>query len=486
MSDDLYLKPDARFPRSRNEFIGDNFGSSDFGKMRTQRGSGRKLEFPAPLFPNNCEVNMGVVTHLATKFLKFKGNERGISTIAVIAFWTIVISCTASVIILSVSNGFHYSFMEKLMTKDPHISVIGIGDPIRDYEELVLEFEDMRGVEYAYPYFDGQALLKGNLSSVWAAFIKAVPIDHFQQDEAFRDNFEILEGEFDLESDKAIVLGENLADNLGVAVGSRVKVTVYNEDNFSLQFTFEVTGIFSAGYAEYDSGLAFISVDQAKIIFDSWDGVYGIGINLKNPMNCDKYLDDVKSLAPDYYLTTWKEQNEANLISLQNEKTLMYIILLIFFLVVFFNILSTMIAMILDKKQEIGILKAMGLKPGSTMNVFLFNGLLVGVGGSGLGLLTGLFFTISLNAILHGIEEIVDFVNYCSYSLVDPVLGISHPSHFQFFKSTVYYIDRFPIRIQFQDLAFVVILSVSVGVLAVLYPALTASKMRPVEVLRKD
>lgn len=428
---------------------------------------------------------MNFVPYLASKYMRFKASERGISTIAVIAFLTIVISAAAAVVILSAANGFHYSFIEKLMTKDAHISVYGQNGGLPEYESMMTEISKLRGVKSVTPFFDGQALIEGPLNT-WGTVIKGMPGTFYDQDQDYRTQFKVIDGTMDLSQPFCIALGENLALNIGAGVGSYVTLTVYDSELFSATYKFRVTGVFSAGYAEYDTSLAFISFDDAQMIYNMPGAAYGLAVKVDKPFEAKKYLPQIAGICPGDYITTWMDLNKANLTALRNEKTLMMIILFVFFGIVFFNILATMIAMVLDRREEIGILKAMGLTPSDTLGVFLLTGFLLGVTGSFLGVAAGLLFTIGLNPLLHFIEYVIDFVNFNAFYIVSHFTQIPYPSHFEFFKSSVYYITSFPIKIEYGDLVFIILASVTVSTLAIIVPARKASKLRPVEVLRND
>lgn len=427
---------------------------------------------------------MNKILYFASKYLKFKASDRGLSAIAVIAFLTIVISSAASVVILSAANGIHNNFLQKLMSKDYHAIFLGPGKGIPGYEKYLSQIKKIEGVEIAIPYFERQALLKGSLN-VWGAMLMGIPPDTYKKDKDLKKQFGMQEGAFDLSEDKSIVLGYNLAMNLGVTVGSYVFVTIYSDEFFSIQYKFRVSGVFSAGHKDFDSSLAFISFKDAQEIFNSQGFAYGIAIKVKDPYQIEKYLEEIKKFCP-YYPYSWKTLHRNDLAALNDEKMLIMIILSFFFIVVGFNILSTMIAMVLDKKEEIGILKAMGLKPSDTLKVFLFDGFFLGTSGSTVGILFGLFITVTLNDILKVIENCVNAVNISAFYLVKWIKPMPFPDKFQFFNSSVYYINEFPIRIEFNDILFIVILSVILGTIAVIIPALNAAKLRPVEVLRND
>jgi lipoprotein-releasing system permease protein len=427
---------------------------------------------------------MNIVLYLASKYLKFKASDRGLSAVAVIALLTIITSSAAAVVILSAANGIHNNFMQKLMSKDAHVLIMGPGKGIPNYDEYIGNLSRIKGVRAVFPYFERQALLKGNLN-VWGSVIMGIPAEQYDSDPEYRKQFILQEGNFDLKSPMSMVLGYNLALNLGVSVGSFVYATVYNESFFSVQYKFKVTGVFSVGHKEYDSTLAFISFKNAQFIFDSEGFTYGIALKVEHPFEVEQYMPDIRNVCP-YTAFTWKGLHRNDLAALQDEKMLIMIILAFFFIVVGFNILSTMIAMVLDKKEEIGVLKAMGLKPNDTLRVFLLDGFLLGVFGSLAGILTGLLITVTLDNILHLIEIVVNFVNRMGYQLVFWARPVRPPADFQFFNSSVYYIDKFPMQIQYGDLAFVMVLSVILSTVAVIVPAFQASRLRPVEVLRND
>ena len=176
---------------------------------------------------------MNIVLYLSSKYLKFKANDRGISAISVIALLTIIISTTAAIVILSASNGFHNNFMKKLMAKDAHITILGNGKGLTDYENYIKDIEKIPGVKTVIPYFDKQALIKGSIN-VWGSLIKGIPNNLYYQDKEFSNQFAVLEGSFNFSEPMSVVLGENLAMTLGVSVGSMVQITVYSEDFFSL------------------------------------------------------------------------------------------------------------------------------------------------------------------------------------------------------------------------------------------------------------
>jgi lipoprotein-releasing system permease protein len=427
---------------------------------------------------------MNIVLYLSSKYLKFKVSDRGLSVMAVIALLAIVIGSAAAVVILSAANGFHNNLLQKLMSKDSHMIILAPGRGIPAYQQYIDKISNIKGVKSVIPYFERQALLKGALNT-WGATVMGIPSEFYGRQKDFQNQFHMESGAFDLNKPLSIVLGYNLADNLGVGPGSIVELSVFSESFFTLQYKFKVAGTFSVGYRDYDSSLAFISFKDSQLIFDAAGYAYGLAVRVDKPFEIDSYVREVRKVCP-YTPFTWKTLHRNDYAALQDEKVMIMIILAFFFIVVAASILSTMIAMVLDKKEEIGILKAMGLKPSDTLKVFLFNGFFLGAGGGVFGVLLGLLVSISLNDILRFIETMVDFVNFTAYYAIMWMKRMPAPENFKFIKSSVYYIDKFPMQILWSDLVFVFLLSVALSTLAVIVPAFTASKMRPVEVLRND
>ncbi len=427
---------------------------------------------------------MDIILYLSSKYLKFKASDRGLSVISVIALLTIVISCAAAIVILSAANGIHDNFMQKLMARDFHAEIIGPGRGIPNYENIIKNLLKIKGVTEVFPYFEKQVLFKGDYSP-WGAMVEGMPVDIYTKDTDFSKQFKLNEGDYSFRRSKSVGIGYNLAINLGVGIGDTVGMMVYGDDFIPVEYRFRIASVFTAGQKDFDSSLAFISFDDAREIFNAGNYVNGIRLKVADPYNIEKYMPQLRKTAP-YYVYSWKDLHHNDLAALQDEKMLINIILFFFFFVVAFNILSTMIAMVIDKKEEIGILKAMGLKPSGTLQVFLFDGFLLGVGGSLVGIIAGLLVTVTLNDILKLIEIVINFITSSGYSLARLIKPVEPPVEFQFFNSNVYYIDKFPIKILFGDIIFVMLLSVTLSTIAVIMPAMNASRFRPVEVLRND
>ena len=429
-----------------------------------------------------------LLAYLASRQLRLRSNpdgsgrKTGISAVSAIAFLTILVGSAAGLATLSAVNGIHARFIEKLTAKDAHVSILGMGRGIPDYDKYLVRLRQIHGVRSAEPFFEGRALLKGN--ETWAASVMGLTPESLEKDSDFKRLFSVREGTLNLSKPSTILLGDQLAFRLGVTNGSIITLIVYRGDQTGDIYPFRVGGIFSLGFSEYDSVLSLISFSDAQRIYEFQGFAYGIGVKVDKPDQIEKYLPEIRKACP-FFQYTWKTANRNNLFALKDEKLLIEIILVLFFLVVGFNILSAMLGLALDKKEETAILKAMGLHPGGALRLFLLDGFLLGVIGSLCGIFTGLALAQGLNGILSGIEILVNGLNSAGYYIASIFKHIDAPAPFAFF-ATGGYVGKFPMVVEFSDIIFIVLLSTALSMVAVIPPAIRAARMRPVEVLRND
>jgi lipoprotein-releasing system permease protein len=217
---------------------------------------------------------------------------------------------------------------------------------------------------------------------------------------------------------------------------------------------------------EYDSSLAFISLEDAQRFFDMGDAVTGIEIKVDNIYKAKQAAVIIqRDLGFPYWTKDWMEMNKNLFSALRLEKVIMFIILFLIVFVAAFNIVSTLIMVVMEKNKDIAILKSMGAPARSIMKIFIIEGLIIGTVGTILGALTGMLAAVNM-------ETIADYV--------ERVLG------FEVFPRDVYYLDRFPSELNPIDVLIIVIVAVMLCFLATLYPSWKASKLDPVEPLRYE
>tara|TARA_Y100000588_G_C14097930_1_gene857440 strand:- start:452 stop:1198 length:747 start_codon:yes stop_codon:yes gene_type:complete len=229
---------------------------------------------------------------------------------------------------------------------------------------------------------------------------------------------------------------------------------------------FKVVGLFESGMFEYDSSLAFISVQSAQRFFAMKDKVSGIEIRVEDIDSADQIAELLQeNLGFPYYVRDWMRMNKNLFSALRLEKIVMFIILILIILVAAFNIVSTLFMVVMEKTKEIAILKSMGASRASIMKIFSFQGLIIGLLGTLIGCVGGF-------AIVPNLNEIVGFI--------ENIFGITA------FPSDVYYLDKLPSEIQYMDSFLIIVFSIVICFVASLYPAWRASRLDPVDGLRYE
>jgi len=229
---------------------------------------------------------------------------------------------------------------------------------------------------------------------------------------------------------------------------------------------FRVTGLFQSGMYEYDNTLAYVSIDSAQKFFSMGDRVTGLELKSDNLYKVKAIAKEIRQrLGFPFYTKDWMEMNRNLFSALRLEKIAMFIILVLIVLVAAFNIISTLIMVVMEKNKDIAILKSMGAPSRGILKIFVIEGLVIGVVGTALGTILGLLAAFNL-------EKITDFV--------ENLFG------FKILSSEVYYIDKLPSQVNPLDVVLIVSTAILISLLATIYPSWRASKLDPAEALRYE
>ena len=270
---------------------------------------------------------------------------------------------------------------------------------------------------------------------------------------------------------RGIVLGKELANTLLTFPGQRLIVNaplgVLTPAGILPNVRkFTMTGTLSTGMREYDSTLALIDLAQAQAFFDMGDTVNGIEVKVDDIDRVQQVASEIRALlGPNFWTRTWMEMNQTLFEALQQEKVLMFIVLVMIILVAAFNIISTLVMMTMEKRADIAILRAMGARQVSLLKIFMLQGMIIGGIGTLLGGIAGLVFTWNLPAIANWVGEL---------------LGVP------IFNSDVYPFEELPARVQPLELGGILATALCITFLATLYPAWNASRLDPVAALRYE
>jgi lipoprotein-releasing system permease protein len=268
-----------------------------------------------------------------------------------------------------------------------------------------------------------------------------------------------------------LMVGKELAKHLNLFLGDKVNVISPMGNITPLGMLprmkpFKVSGIFNTGMFEYDSTLAYISIEQAQLFFDLGDTVTGIQLKVDDVYHTDSLALSINNeMGTSYYARDWMQMNKNILFALKTEKMVMFIILTLIVLVAAFGIASTLFMVVMEKTRDIAILKSMGASAGSIMKIFVLEGLIIGVIGTILGVISGLLIALNLEPII---------------SIIQKVTGQN------FFSKDIYYLDRFPSLVVQSDVVLISITAILISFIATLYPAWQASRMLPAEALRYE
>jgi lipoprotein-releasing system permease protein len=409
---------------------------------------------------------------IGLRYLRARRQETFISLITVISVLGVMIGVMTLNVVMAVMTGFEETLRDRLLGINAHIALIKSGDQLRDYEKLLDQVVKENGVVAASPTIYGQVMLTAGprVAGVVVRGVdpdrvnKVVNIDGYMKE----GNVAALKTQHRLQIDDrtvllpGIILGERLASQLGVFVGSPVQVVSPLGSPTAIGVIpkvrrFIVTGILKTGMSEIDSTLVFMGLADAQKFFDMGDAVTNIEIRVKDVNHSKEIADQIqRQLGFPYFTEDWTRLWPNLFSALQLEKTVYFLVLLLMVLIGAFNIISTLVMVVMEKKKDIAILRSMGATRESIRNIFLFKGSVIGVVGTSLGVLLG--FAICI------------FLDEYGFKLPEGA----------FLISTV------PVRIYLGNFVLVAVTSLIVCLLASVYPARQAAKLDPVEIIRYE
>ncbi len=406
---------------------------------------------------------------LASRYLRARRKEGFISVIAGFSFIGIMLGVATLIIVMSVMNGFRKELFDKIMGLNGHVIARPLARTFTDYDDVVKRLLDVPGVVMAAPIIEGQAMMSTPASST-GAIVRGIREADLNDLESVSKNifFGTLDG---FDTSGGITIGSRLANSMNVTVGG--EVTLIAPRGASTPFgtsprtkRYPVVAIFEIGMSEYDSSIAFLPLGEAQRFFNMGDTASVLEVMVENPDEVDKITPAMGEAAgQDIVLNDWRSRNATFYNTLQVERNVMFMILTLIVLVAALNIVSGMIMLVKDKGRDIAILRTMGASRGSIMRVFFMTGASIGVVGTIAGLLLGV--VVCLN-----IESIRQFVQWITNT--------------HLFPADVYFLTKLPAVMEWNEVASVVIMALTLSVLATLYPAWRAARLDPVEALRYE
>ena len=381
----------------------------------------------------------------------------------------IALGVAALIIVLSVMNGFQKEVRDRMLGVISHIEVHAAdGGAIGRLDETLAQLRGHAEVRGAAPFVSAQALLARGEDMKGAILRGIDPALEGQVSDLAQQQRQVLQrlqpGEF------GIVLGAELARSLGVRVGDVItlivpggQVTPAGVVPRIKQMT--VAGLFDSGHFEYDAGLALVHQDDAQRLF-RLEGPSGIRVKLRDLHQARQVAQQLMvMLPPDLVVRDWTQHNRTWFAAVQLEKRMMFIILTLIVAVAAFNLVSTLVMTVTDKRADIAILRTLGASPRSIMGIFMVQGAMVGVVGTGAGLLLGLLVALNIHVIVPALERLLSA---------------------SFLPRDIYLINRMPSDPQAADILPIAVISLVLAFLATIYPSWRASRVSPAQALRYE
>lgn len=406
---------------------------------------------------------------ISARYTNLKQKDHFITFISMVSIVGIALGVIVLITVMSVMNGFSKEITNRILSVTPQMLISRWQEPILDWPQAMDFFEHQKGVEAAGPFIEGQGMITRG-KEVHGVIIKGIEPETV--DAVFPLHTTLIAGQ--VENLKAgsfgVILGSYLAKLLGVDVGDSITVLV-PEVTVSLagitprMKRLEVVGIFEVGYL-YDSGFLFMNLEDSAKLFKMGKGVTGLQLRLTNPFNAPKISHQLKKATDNaYQVLDWTVLNSTYFSAVKMEKTMMFFTLMMILAIAVFNLISTLVMVVTDKRSDIAVFRVLGASRRKIMAIFMAQGTIIGLIGTVVGVILGVLLALNVTDIV---------------SLIEKLFKV------KFLSEEVYFISFLPSDLHIQDVLLVSACAMGLSVLATLHPAWRAAKVQPAEALRHD
>lgn len=406
---------------------------------------------------------------IGARYTNFKRRDHFITFISIVSMVGIALGVMVLITVLSVMNGFTKEIRSRILSITPHVMVAGWGENLQNWPTLADQLSKHKDVEAVGPYIDGQGMLTRG-REVRGIVVKGV--DPKAIDAVFPLRSTLKVGKVDelQEGSFHVIIGSHLAKTLGVNIGDTVtlvipEVTVSMAGVAPRLKRLTVVGIFEVGYI-YDSGFVFMNIQDAAKIFKTQGGVTGLQLRLDDPFAAPRIAKEIYNQTHGHYnVVDWTLLNSTYFSAVKMEKTMMFFTLIMILAIAVFNLISTLVMIVTDKRADIGVLRALGASTRKIMAIFISQGAIIGFIGTMLGVVAGV--ALALN-------------------VTDLVAALEQTFRVKFLSADVYFISFLPSDLQTQDVLLIGVCAMVLSLLATIHPAWRAANVQPAEALRHD
>ncbi len=411
-----------------------------------------------------------LIFYIGLRYTRAKRRTQFISFITLTSIMGIALGVTALITVLSVMNGFEAELRQRILGMTAHATLTGKYGQLENWPEAENRIKNHPHVQGSAPFVSGQVMINAD-RRVSGTMLNGIMPDYEPKVSEVGNHME--EGKLSdlIPGTYGIVLGAELAKYLGTFMGDKITIISPQVNSTPAGIVprmrrFTVVGIFKVGMYEYDRNMALIHMEDAAKLFRLETAVSGLRIKLDDVFNAPQITQSLGSeLSDEYLVSDWTMAHENFFNAVKTEKKVMFIILLLIVTVAAFNIVSTLVMVVTDKRGDIAILKTQGLTSGSVMGIFIVLGTVIGVVGTVLGTVGGILLALNASDIVNTLERIF---------------------HVTFMPEDVYQISGLPSKLIWTDVYMIAAMAFVLSLLATIYPAWQASKINPAEVLRYE
>ena len=407
---------------------------------------------------------------IALRYTQLKNKNHFISFISLTSIIGIALGVMALIVVLSVMNGFQSELKSRILNVASDVEIISPNAKIRDWQAIDKKINSIPNVNSAAPFTNHQALVS---MGKYNRGVLVRGIDPSIEPKVSNLHSSIVSGSFNLiPNEYQILIGIDLARYFSLKVGDKISM-ISSQANYSPVGMlprikqYKISGIFDAGMYEYDAGLVVIHINDAQKFFQTKQQISGVRVKLNNLDITKQSVSEIYQAinSEDYIVLDWT-QKHANLFSaIQLEKRVMSIILTLIIAVAAFNIVSTLVMGVTEKKSDIAILRTLGASQKSILIIFMGQGALTGIIGTFFGILFGVLIATNIDIIVPFIENI---------------FGI------EFLSKDIYYISEVPSQILLNDILYIGFMGLLLSFIASIYPSFKASKIEPAVALKYE